>query len=260
MVVLTKSFAVAAEDYADIVNILMKRVELLESRDSKYQNEIATLMAKIEALERSSFEREVQLLNELDKVNSKCTDLGSAAADNEGELAEDNQHNQQIIDDKGNNRIQRKISLIARQAVETEVAFYATHTQHDVHHLGKNSVIIFDQIVSNVGNAYSASQGSFVAPVDGVYVFHVTVMGQVSSNVSNNHFSAHIDVNGVPYSQLWVEIHDQSSQMFVTELEKGGVVSVKNRYEGYGIVGQHMSSFSGFLLYQHDPASAIVGK
>ncbi|XP_053372917.1 C1q-related factor-like [Mercenaria mercenaria] len=147
-----------------------------------------------------------------------------------------------------------------REAVETEVAFYATHSHHDVQHLGQNQIIVFDQAVTNIGNAYNSHHGGFVAPVAGTYVFHVTMMGRNAHAVTGNHFNAYIDVDGRTYSQLWVVPYEQSSQMFIIELSAGKTVTVKNHILDDGFVGQHMSTFSGFLLYEHYRSPAIVGK
>lgn len=142
--------------------------------------------------------------------------------------------------------------------METEVAFYATHSQHDVQHIGAKSIIVFDKVVTNVGHAYNNIHGAFVAPVDGLYVFHVTMMA-LDTHLAG-HYYAYIDVDGVSFSMICVTPYDQSSHAFVKELKAGATVSVKNSQLDDGFVGQHFSSFSGFLLYQHFDNSQVVGK
>jgi hypothetical protein len=87
------------------------------------------------------------------------------------------------------------------------------------------------------------------------------MMGKDVHAVTSKHFNAYIDVSGKPYSQLWVEPYQQSSQMFVINLTAGKIVSVKNRVHDDGFIGQHMSTFSGFLLYQnYGSTGGIIGK
>ena len=144
-------------------------------------------------------------------------------------------------------------------AIETEVAFYATHSNHDIQHLGAHQIIAFNQTVTNIGNAYNPHHGAFVAPVDGTYVFHVTLMGTLHDS-STHYYTAYIDVDDVGYSRFYIVPYDQSSHMFVIDLKSGSEVSVRNERVDDGIVGQHYSAFSGFLLYQHQNEPAIVGK
>ena len=58
-----------------------------------------------------------------------------------------------------------------------DAAFFATKTtaQSGVHVGGK---LIFDNVVSNIGEAYNISSGVFICPISGVYLFgFVTVRG-----------------------------------------------------------------------------------
>ena len=41
-----------------------------------------------------------------------------------------------------------------------------------------NTDVVFDRIVTNVGNAYNPETGKFVAPADGVYQFNVVISAQ----------------------------------------------------------------------------------
>lgn len=154
-----------------------------------------------------------------------------------------------------------KFQFLVREAPEMEVGFYATHSQHDVQHLGSNQVLTFDNVVTNIGNAFNEFSGTFVSPVDGTYVFHATVMGRDVHNATHSRYSAHFDIDSVSYSQLYTHPYDQSSQMLVINLKTGQSVSVRNGHTDEGYIGQHFSTFSGFLLYEHfNSGGVIVGK
>ena len=50
------------------------------------------------------------------------------------------------------------------------VAFSATLT-NSIPHVNQDQTIVFDDVLSNVGNGYHASHGIFTAPLPGIYVF-----------------------------------------------------------------------------------------
>ena len=44
--------------------------------------------------------------------------------------------------------------------------------------INNNEVIKFDDVLSNVGNAYNSTSGKFVAPYNGSYLFTLVIMNQ----------------------------------------------------------------------------------
>ncbi|KAL4239165.1 hypothetical protein ACF0H5_003867 [Mactra antiquata] len=215
----------------------------LERRDAVQQLKIGELEAKEERLKLELTELKVQLESkscECDKQLDNGTFMDK----------------EDITDDDNRKHKNREV----RMAPEEEIAFYATHTQHDILHLGANQVLTFDNIVTNIGNAYSHYSGVFKAPVQGTYVFHATVMGRSVHDATHNKYAAHFDVDGVGYSMFWVSAYDQSSQMLIIDLKPGQSVSIRNEHIDEGFIGAHYTTFSGFLLFQHDTVGAIIGK
>lgn len=237
--------ATSASCIEETNNVIERLALRLEATEREYKREISAMKEKMAVMEDNFLKKEKEMLQ---KIN---------------ELGEKFERNDDVIDSEQNSESealkQRRSFKEVRDAVETEVAFYATHSKHDVTHLGDNQIIAFNQTVTNIGNAYNVHHGAFTAPVDGTYVFHVTLMGTLH-DAANKFYSAFIDVDDIAYSRFWIVPYDQSSHMFVIELKSGNVVSVKNARVDDGIVGQHYSSFSGFLLYQHSYAPAIFGK
>ena len=122
---------------------------------------------------------------------------------------------------------------------------------------GQNQNIVFDNAVTNLGNAYHPAHGIFTAPVDGTYLFAITVSG-ISDN--NNYF-AYLDVNGT--TRLWFHVHqyEQSSHVAIVQLKSGNDVSVKNAHTDDHLLGGNYTAFSGFLLYQDfDGYQTVIGK
>ncbi|KAH3805779.1 complement C1q-like protein 4 [Dreissena polymorpha] len=156
----------------------------------------------------------------------------------------------------------------SRQLAEgTEIAFFA-HVQNSIPHQGAGQIIRFDQVITNVDSTnsaagYSAVTGVFTAPVDGLYVFSTTLM---THEDHTSHYMIYKENASV--CTLFVDgsnghQYDSASCNVVLVLTKGQSVSVRHfetidhALEGAYNGGQ--STFSGFLLTQHYPASPIVG-
>jgi hypothetical protein len=127
-------------------------------------------------------------------------------------------------------------------------------------HAGVNQILVFDHVITNLGNSYNNHNGNFIAPVSGTYVFSVTVM-------SRYHVNAHLRLvkNGQTVSYLYVSGseagYDTTSQTAVLLLQKGDDFCIQNIDSDKDLNGDHYSSFSGFLLQQdYSAGEVIVGK
>jgi len=130
-------------------------------------------------------------------------------------------------------------------------------TQRDVVHLGVMQALVFDNVHENIGNGYNNVSGTFIAPVPGTYVFHVTICGH-SAN-ADSHSYANLLVNGAAKASFIIMPYDQSSQMVVTTLNMNDVIMIKNLIPNDGVIGTTFSSFSGFLLYENESIAQIIG-
>ena len=140
----------------------------------------------------------------------------------------------------------------------SRVAFFARLTQTTAA-LNINQGLVFDSVVTNVGRAYQNSTGAFTAPRPGVYVFTTSILAYGTSShhvsvVKNGQLLAKIDFNDA-------DSFDDSSQTVIVELDKGDIIAIQNAdYTGMVYNGGFYSTFSGFLLYEYEDASEIVGK
>ena len=141
---------------------------------------------------------------------------------------------------------------------ETPTAFLATLTDH-AHHLGANQNIAFDNIITNVGDAYNSHVGAFIAPVSGIYVLSTTLLSYPGSDT---HFSVLHNGNMVAkiYQLINGDDYESSSVTVVLQLSKGDDVSVANMDADKSVNGYHYSSFSGFLLQEIYDDISVVGK
>jgi hypothetical protein len=115
-------------------------------------------------------------------------------------------------------------------------------------HAGIHQNIIFDTVVTNVGNGYHTHVGTFIAPVSGTYVFSATLL-------SFYHLNAHAQFvkNGQVVTTMYVSgyeaVWDTTSQTIVLQLQKGDDLTVQNSDTDKSFYGASHSIFSGFLLF-----------
>ena len=134
----------------------------------------------------------------------------------------------------------------------TPVAFTAGLSK-TLTNVGSDQHIVFDNVITNVGNAYLSSHGYFIAPVRGVYIFFVSL-----TNIPEHSASAALYKNGQWIGHVLAHGTTSNSGMFVTstlastvQLEIGDEVWVQNRYsfsDVEEIDGGNWSYFTGHLV------------
>ena len=108
--------------------------------------------------------------------------------------------------------------------------------------------LIFNRIISNLGNGYNRRTGVFTAPVAGTYVFYVSVneyhkLGIGLEIVLNNVSKVRL----IGYSD---SAHQTGTNMVVLNLQKNDGVCVR-RYWGKGYYTYSdipLTTFSGFII------------
>ncbi len=96
----------------------------------------------------------------------------------------------------------------------------------------------------NHGNAYNADTGDFIAPLGGIYVFHLfyTAGGRYTRNTQ-----LQIHVNWRPVCTGHADLeNDQGVCSAIVRLERGHKVTVMSASSEAGVSGNHFTGFSGF--------------
>ncbi len=111
--------------------------------------------------------------------------------------------------------------------------------------ISSNNNVIFRGVITNHGNAYNNETGFFIAPLGGIYVFHLYYLMDGNTNLY-----ILIQVNNqVVCSGHAFENYDQGVCSAVVQLDQGDVVSVRRGSDaGNVLFPAHGSGFSGFLL------------
>ncbi|XP_060564575.1 complement C1q tumor necrosis factor-related protein 3-like, partial [Ruditapes philippinarum] len=138
------------------------------------------------------------------------------------------------------------------------VAFFATLSVHSLDHLDAQKNIIYNEILTNIGNGYNNSNGVFTAPVSGLYLITTSVLSR-----QDMEFWVVIAVN----DQVIVRLnergtdgrHGSGSQTIILSLNKGDEVEVQNEHTDDSFWGNKYSSFGGYLLQalESEPSSIM---
>jgi len=142
---------------------------------------------------------------------------------------------------------------------ETPVAFLATLADH-AESLGADQIIAFENVITNVGDAYNSHAGVFIAPVSGIYVFSTSIMSYRSTQSHYAFKRNDVVVTYMFYHGDALNAYDTTGSTVTLQLSKGDDVAVVNLDSDKDVNGSHYSSFTGFLLQESYDDTAVDGK
>jgi hypothetical protein len=129
------------------------------------------------------------------------------------------------------------------------VAFTAPIT-NSITNVAVNQVIVFDRVVTNIGNAYNNHGGIFTAPVSGAYEFAVTIMSEPGHVMHADILKDGTDELCHMYASS--AEYDTSTCVVMVHLIAGNDVWIRHNIpwseSNEGIKGSHFSAFSGHLI------------
>ncbi|KAL4224167.1 Complement C1q-like protein 4 [Mactra antiquata] len=147
-----------------------------------------------------------------------------------------------------------------RQNPSTTVAFFATITKAAEDNLGIHQNLIFEDVLTNIGNGYSNHHGVFTVPVSGIYLLTSSVLSR-----HGQEYWAEMVVNGSPIARLngygTDGRHATGTQTAIVFLNKGDDVAIQNYINVDSFWGDKYSSFGGVLLQEYEDNSppAVIG-
>ncbi|KAL4225873.1 positive regulation of adiponectin secretion [Mactra antiquata] len=133
--------------------------------------------------------------------------------------------------------------------VTKTIAFSATLTS-DINPLGDNQVVLYDNVITNVGGAYDVRHGAFRAPVSGAYKFTFSVL----QGTSQMWIAVDLVKNGAPIGRIRtgdysyyaigtniVTVHlDAGDDVWVQHQELAGSDRIMTLKGGYSMFTGHL--------------------
>lgn len=148
------------------------------------------------------------------------------------------------------------ILIIAFSAQQQPIAFFA-ELSNDMVNPSSGQTVVFDQILTNVGNAYNPSTGIFTAPLPGTYHFNV-VLSSPENRDGAHYMHFFLLQNGRKIAYLFLDhntdywIHTSSSavvqamkgdQFWLSVGFAGGQHTLAGHKQGEGEIHSHVSGF-----------------
>ncbi|XP_014778103.1 caprin-2 [Octopus bimaculoides] len=137
-------------------------------------------------------------------------------------------------------------TIQATAAADFEETAFSSRLSHHLTNLKPDQIVIFDQLLTNIGSAYDHTTGIFNCPISGTYQFFVKILSGFNDKVETA-----LIVNTIEVTRLYSgaqHAHGSSTAPVIILLEKGDKVFVKALYQKSSHVHGVYSTFSGYLL------------
>ncbi|WAR25953.1 C1QT3-like protein [Mya arenaria] len=147
---------------------------------------------------------------------------------------------------------------IRRQYAGMHVAFLAQLTNR-ITNASILQTIVFDKVLTNVGGASNVHLGSFVAPLSGVYLFSITLQVYPGNFTFFRFVKNNYDQVSRLFASTTPDENVSVAQTVVLQLAKGDDMTVRYENPGESIIGNSLSTFTGFLIWGTENIHAVVG-
>ncbi|XP_063447236.1 uncharacterized protein LOC134726749 [Mytilus trossulus] len=151
-----------------MIHNLQKEISRLENENSKIHNQR-------HELKKTIYSHQMKI----DDLNDRVLEMMSTSDEDKfgmarNETAISAPHTETTLNDLLSGH-QRRTLVSLQQPRASRPAFYAYMSSNE-YNPGPHHTLIFNQVISNIGNGYSQYTGIFTAPSTGVYVFSYTIM------------------------------------------------------------------------------------
>ena len=130
----------------------------------------------------------------------------------------------------------------------THVAFYAV-LNGNIATAEANQVVIFDSVMTNVGNTFDQSTGKFTCPINGVYWFSYSANKLEDGSFFEINLMKDQEIVALAVSTNG-NGHQQISQSALLELNVGSQVWLAMDDNNDKVYGAKRSTFAGYLLFE----------
>ncbi|XP_056014772.1 uncharacterized protein LOC130052798 [Ostrea edulis] len=246
----------------DTVNNQNKRISMLEKRYQDLENIVTTQAKKIARQTELGDEKSTQI-SELQNRKSICEKRNRSIHSRLTKLIKfmkGRKDTMATFHSEDNAKKQMK-SLIRKgrqllpdtgaSSVDTNAAAFYAYLSKDFISPGGHNILTFDTVITNKGNAYHPTSGTFIAPRSGLYVFTWTIR-----MFGESHHSTELLVNnnvaGVTHFNSANLVDGSVSGIVVVHVNQGDGVLLKTAasFNAGSINSDHngRSSFAGWAL------------
>ncbi|XP_061187002.1 complement C1q-like protein 4 [Saccostrea echinata] len=201
-----------------------------------------------ETLIRMSLVRSVDtLIKDVIDMKQIISSLQESQRDNsflQTEVASLKNENEKLKEDIERNLTDTRITM---EGLTKQVGFTAGIPSQSSFWTG--DVLIFSNVITNIGGGYNSNTGIFTAPVAGMYQFFVNICSYASKTTSY-----YIVLNGISKVTALSQSSNHApyqtgTNMLLVRLEQGDKVWIKRRSgSGYYSSSPPFTTFSGFLI------------
>jgi len=239
-----------SEKFEQLVNTVHEKTSDFEDKISKLQFDVGNLVSGKARYDRGLNDIEI-IQSHLKTVNQSILETNIDVYRTKATVTTINEELKILKSsvDKERTRTVNNINQISADIANSQVAFSA-RTSKIYENLEPWQTIVFGRIITNKGNCYSKDTGIFTAPIQGMYVFFVHILGSKKSNeisVKKNN-----DTVVWLFSSSSSSTHGNDANMVVVELDKGDEIKVV-KHGPYGqepfYVHHVWSTFSGYMLF-----------
>ncbi|KAH3697644.1 hypothetical protein DPMN_085149 [Dreissena polymorpha] len=142
-----------------------------------------------------------------------------------------------------------------KRQIPERIAFCAGQSAHHVDNLDVHQTILFDEVFSNVGNAYNPNSGVFRVSVSGYYVMSLVYNAGVKTGGITDRYLEVVS-NGVKLGDVIVDSSSSplasATKVWVFHLQRGTDVWVRTTTFGISpndVHGHSHTMLTGWLLY-----------
>jgi len=249
-----------SRSFQPVVTEIEQKTSECENQISSFQHEVADMVAGQARYDKGLNDIET-MMSQLHRFNYRLQETSTELQQNKLTVTtmEKNLHSlRNLITDAANKS--NSMGQVSSDMKKREVAFSIGMNENSKKILDPWETIIFDRVITNIGNCYSKHTGTFTAPARGIYVFFVNILGYVDNNVidfsgtSNaNEFSLKQNNNNI----LWLSTQASfrqgtDSNFIVIELAHGDKIKVvKHGPWQHRPTNVHnsWSTFSGYMLF-----------
>ncbi|XP_060591223.1 complement C1q tumor necrosis factor-related protein 3-like [Ruditapes philippinarum] len=231
---------------------ILKEIDYLKERTLALEKQNKQLNEKIEKLENCCAEKtkedDVRTANSGTLVNT--TNTQNFALKSSSESTKEFSHRQTLTISKTSHLGQR---TLGRRSPQSHVAFTAGVSSQNLNNLGDHQTIIFDNVITNIGNAYHPHTGIFTVPVKGAYVITLTMTVEPDQVQWLDLVVDGFVINFISAGQGSIHNYASTTKQWILDLVTGSEVWVwktADLSEHRDLHGHMNTIISCFLLFQ----------